>query len=104
MKLGKLERQKLWRAGDREWGQKMQDDNDDGVKWLIDQHVPTRAAAVRSGASARSCTRSTPSSRSAAEPSQFIDAHRLLDTVQAHPRIGMLAPWLFAPLTPMIDG
>lgn len=27
--------QKLWRAGDREWGQKMQDDNDDGAKWLI---------------------------------------------------------------------
>ena len=27
--------QKLWRAGDAEWGQKMQDDLDDGVKWLI---------------------------------------------------------------------
>jgi dipeptidyl aminopeptidase/acylaminoacyl peptidase len=26
---------KLWRAGDGEWGQKMQDDNDDGAKWLI---------------------------------------------------------------------
>ncbi len=29
--------QKLWRAGDREWGQKMQDDKDDGAKWLVDQ-------------------------------------------------------------------
>jgi dipeptidyl aminopeptidase/acylaminoacyl peptidase len=27
--------QKLWRAGDAEWGQKMQDDKDDGAKWLI---------------------------------------------------------------------
>ena len=38
--------QKLWMAGDREWGQKMQDDNDDGVKWLIDQHIadPKRVA------------------------------------------------------------
>lgn len=31
--------QKLWRAGDGEWGQKMQDDKDDGVRWLIDQKV-----------------------------------------------------------------
>ncbi len=31
--------QKLWRAGDGEWGQKMQDDNDDAVKWLIDQKI-----------------------------------------------------------------
>src|SRR4029077_16770915 len=32
--------------GDREWGQKMQDDNDDGVKWLIDQKIadPKRVA------------------------------------------------------------
>ena len=38
--------QKLWRAGDREWGQKMQDDLDDAVKWLIAQHVadPKRVA------------------------------------------------------------
>jgi dipeptidyl aminopeptidase/acylaminoacyl peptidase len=38
--------QKLWRAGDGEWGQKMQDDKDDGVKWLIDQKIadPKRAA------------------------------------------------------------
>ena len=38
--------QKLWRAGDAEWGLKMQDDKDDGVKWLIAQHVadPKRVA------------------------------------------------------------
>lgn len=38
--------QKLWRAGDREWGQKMQDDLDDGVKWMVAQHVadPKRVA------------------------------------------------------------
>ncbi|MFI4933430.1 MAG: prolyl oligopeptidase family serine peptidase [Caulobacterales bacterium] len=38
--------QKLWRAGDGEWGQKMQDDKDDGVKWLVAQHIadPTRVA------------------------------------------------------------
>ena len=38
--------QKLWRAGDGEWGQKMQDDKDDGVKWLIAQGIaaPDRVA------------------------------------------------------------
>lgn len=38
--------QKLWRAGDGEWGQKMQDDKDDGVKWLIEQKIaaPDRVA------------------------------------------------------------
>ncbi len=37
---------KLWKAGDAEWGQKMQDDKDDGVKWLIQQRVaiPERVA------------------------------------------------------------
>lgn len=30
---------KLWMAGDNEWGQKMQDDKDDGAKWLIEQKV-----------------------------------------------------------------
>ncbi|MFT3755873.1 MAG: prolyl oligopeptidase family serine peptidase [Pseudoxanthomonas sp.] len=30
---------KLWMAGDAEWGKKMQDDKDDGAKWLIDQKV-----------------------------------------------------------------
>jgi dipeptidyl aminopeptidase/acylaminoacyl peptidase len=38
--------QKLWRAGDGEWGQKMQDDNDDAVKWLIGRKIadPGRVA------------------------------------------------------------
>jgi len=38
--------QKLWRAGDGEWGQTMQDDKDDGVKWLISQKIadPRRVA------------------------------------------------------------
>ncbi len=38
--------QKLWRAGDAEWGQKMQDDKDDGAKWLIAQGIaaPDRIA------------------------------------------------------------
>ena len=38
--------QKLWRAGDGEWGQKMQDDKDDGAKWLIAQKIaaPDRIA------------------------------------------------------------
>ena len=38
--------QKLWRAGDNEWGQKMADDNDDGAKYLISQHIadPKRVA------------------------------------------------------------
>lgn len=27
----------LWLAGDGEWGQKMQDDNDDGAAWLVSQ-------------------------------------------------------------------
>ena len=31
--------QELWRAGDREWGQKMQDDKDDGARWLVDQGI-----------------------------------------------------------------
>ncbi|GAA6137945.1 S9 family peptidase [Arenicella sp. 4NH20-0111] len=31
--------QKLWRAGDREWGQKMQDDKDDGAAWLVKEGV-----------------------------------------------------------------
>ncbi|MFZ9995101.1 MAG: alpha/beta hydrolase family protein, partial [Steroidobacteraceae bacterium] len=34
----------LWRAGDREWGQKMQDDKDDGGAWLVEQGL---AAADR---------------------------------------------------------
>ena len=55
----------LWTAGDRQWGAKMQDDNDDGARWLVDQGIadPNRmmlygysyggfaaaAAAARSG-------------------------------------------------------
>lgn len=31
--------QTLWRAGDREWGQKMQDDKDDGAAWLVQQGI-----------------------------------------------------------------
>ena len=31
--------QKLWRAGDREWGQKMQDDKDDGARWLVERGI-----------------------------------------------------------------
>lgn len=36
----------LWFKGDREWGQKMQDDKDDGVKWLVAQKLidPKRVA------------------------------------------------------------
>ena len=30
---------KLWMAGDAEWGQKMQDDKDDGAKWLMAQNI-----------------------------------------------------------------
>ncbi len=30
---------KLWLAGDGEWGQKMQDDKDDGAKWMIAQNI-----------------------------------------------------------------
>lgn len=29
----------LWRAGDNEWGQKMQDDKDDGAAWLVEQGI-----------------------------------------------------------------
>jgi len=38
--------QKLWRAGDLEWGQRMADDNDDGVKYLISKGIadPKRVA------------------------------------------------------------
>jgi len=38
--------QRLWRAGDGEWGQKMQDDKDDGVRWLVGRRIadPRRVA------------------------------------------------------------
>jgi len=35
--------QALWRAGDREWGGKMQDDKDDGAKWLVEQGLADEA-------------------------------------------------------------
>ena len=37
---------KLWLAGDAEWGQKMQDDKDDGAAWLVRQGIadPQRIA------------------------------------------------------------
>ncbi|MDR3510213.1 MAG: prolyl oligopeptidase family serine peptidase [Caulobacteraceae bacterium] len=41
--------QKLWRAGDGEWGQKMQDDKDDGVKWLVAQKIADPARVVMFG-------------------------------------------------------
>ncbi len=37
---------KLWLAGDKEWGQKMQDDKDDGAKWLVDQGIADPAKLV----------------------------------------------------------
>jgi dipeptidyl aminopeptidase/acylaminoacyl peptidase len=30
---------KLWKAGDAEWGQKMQDDKDDGAQWMVEQGI-----------------------------------------------------------------
>jgi dipeptidyl aminopeptidase/acylaminoacyl peptidase len=30
---------KLWLAGDKEWGQAMEDDKDDGAKWLVEQGI-----------------------------------------------------------------
>ena len=33
---------KLWRAGDREWGQKMQDDKDDGAAWMVEQGLAAK--------------------------------------------------------------
>ena len=36
----------LWKAGDMEWGQKMQDDKDDGAAWLVAEGIadPQRMA------------------------------------------------------------
>lgn len=34
--------QKLWRAGDNEWGQKMQDDKDDGAAWLVKEGLAAK--------------------------------------------------------------
>lgn len=41
--------QKLWRAGDREWGQKMQDDKDDGASWLIEQGITEKSRLAMFG-------------------------------------------------------
>ncbi|MGZ9202243.1 MAG: alpha/beta hydrolase family protein, partial [Caulobacteraceae bacterium] len=41
--------QKLWRAGDAEWGQKMQDDNDDAAKWLVAQNLAAPGQAALFG-------------------------------------------------------
>ncbi|WP_434027645.1 alpha/beta hydrolase family protein [[Pseudomonas] boreopolis] len=32
----------LWIAGDREWGKKMSDDNDDGAEWLVSQKIAAK--------------------------------------------------------------
>ncbi len=32
----------LWLAGDREWGLKMSDDNDDGAAWLVEQGIAAK--------------------------------------------------------------
>ncbi|MGV8923390.1 MAG: alpha/beta hydrolase family protein [Thermomonas sp.] len=39
---------KLWLGGDAEWGQKMQDDNDDGAAWMVKQGIaaPDRLAIM----------------------------------------------------------
>ena len=41
--------QKLWRAGDREWGQKMQDDKDDGAQWLVDEGIADKGRIAMFG-------------------------------------------------------
>lgn len=40
---------RLWMAGDNEWGQKMQDDKDDGALWLVDQGVAQRGRIAMFG-------------------------------------------------------
>jgi len=40
---------KLWRAGDKEWGQKMQDDKDDGAMYLVDQGIADRGRLAMFG-------------------------------------------------------
>lgn len=32
----------LWLAGDQEWGKKMQDDKDDGARWLVEQGIAVK--------------------------------------------------------------
>ena len=40
---------RLWLAGDNEWGQKMQDDKDDGAQWLIDTGVAQQGRVAMYG-------------------------------------------------------
>lgn len=40
---------KLWKAGDAEWGQKMQDDKDDGAKWLVEQGIAQKGRIAMFG-------------------------------------------------------
>jgi dipeptidyl aminopeptidase/acylaminoacyl peptidase len=40
---------RLWLAGDAEWGQKMQDDKDDGAKWMIDKGIAQRGRIAMFG-------------------------------------------------------
>ena len=40
---------KLWLAGDAEWGQKMQDDKDDGAKWMLDNGIAQRGRIAMFG-------------------------------------------------------
>jgi len=40
---------KLWMAGDAEWGQKMQDDKDDGAQWMLDKGVAQKGRIAMFG-------------------------------------------------------
>ncbi len=40
---------KLWMAGDAQWGQKMQDDKDDGAQWMIDKGLAQRGRIAMFG-------------------------------------------------------
>jgi dipeptidyl aminopeptidase/acylaminoacyl peptidase len=40
---------KLWKAGDAEWGQKMQDDKDDGAKWMVEQGIAQKGRMAMFG-------------------------------------------------------
>jgi dipeptidyl aminopeptidase/acylaminoacyl peptidase len=35
--------ERLWKAGDREWGQKMQDDKDDAALWMVSEGIADRS-------------------------------------------------------------
>ncbi|MCW5725248.1 MAG: S9 family peptidase [Maricaulaceae bacterium] len=41
--------QRLWRAGDGEWGGAMQDDKDDGALWMVEQGIADPARIVMHG-------------------------------------------------------